>query len=107
MVGRHVGCLPGVNLSCTRADAGTVATTPGPIPVPIPVPIPIPVSLEVRVPWAAATAKVTIAQVSPTWGPLPSPPTVFQGPVAVNAGRLTLVLPAVADGEVYLVTIGR
>ncbi|MDQ1357989.1 MAG: xylan 1,4-beta-xylosidase [Acidimicrobiaceae bacterium] len=101
MVGRHVGCLPGVNLSCTRADAGTVAATP------VPNPVPIPVSLEVRVPWATATAKVTIAQVSPTWGPLPNPPTVFQGPVTVNAGRLTLVLPAVADGEVYLVTIGR
>jgi hypothetical protein len=93
MVGRHVSCLPGVNLSCNRPDSVTAAPTP--------------VAVDVRVPWATGSAKVTIAQVSATWGPVHNPLTIFQGSVPVTGGRLALALPVVADGEVYLVTIGR
>ncbi len=93
MVGRHVSCLPSSNPSCTRPDAVTVA--------------PVPVAVDVRVPWATATAEVSIARVSPTWDPVPTLPTIFHGAVPVAAGHLSLALPAVADGEVYLITVAQ
>jgi len=93
MIGRHVGCLPAVNMSCSGPEAVTVP--------------PVPVAMGVAVPWDAAAATVTIAQVPPTWGPLMAPFPIFHGSVPITQGRLSLSLPEVADGDVYLVTIAR
>lgn len=93
MIGRDVGCLPGVNPSCTGTDAVAVP--------------PVPVRIGVDVPWSISSANVTIALVPATWGPVLSPPTVFHGPVRVVDGLLVLSLPGLADGQVYLVTIAR
>jgi hypothetical protein len=93
MVGRDVSCLPGVNLSCTQADAITVR--------------PVAVSVAVQVPWSGPAAQVSMALVSPTWAPVPAPTTIFQGLFPIAKGVVNLTLPAVADGEVYLLTLSR
>ncbi|MDQ6617828.1 MAG: hypothetical protein M3083_24545, partial [Actinomycetota bacterium] len=93
MIGRHVSCLPGVNLNCAYPDAVTVPPTT--------------VTVGVLVPWAGANAQVTIARVPPRWDPVVQPPTTFKGPVPVTGGRLILSLPAVADGDVFVVSVGR
>jgi len=93
MVGRDVSCLPGVNSSCTQPDAVTVA--------------PVAVAVRVRVPWSQPAARVGISLVPPTWAPLAAPVPVFQGTLPVARGMVTMTLPAVADGEVYLITLGR
>ncbi len=93
MVGRHVSCQPGINLSCTGPDAVAVP--------------PVAVSIAVRVPWLVGAAPVTITQVPATWAAVVVPPTALQASLPVVEGRMTLALPAVADGEAYLITIGH
>jgi len=92
MVGRDVGCLPGPNLSCHRG-------TPAPLPVAAVVAVHLPGP-------SAGQADVSVLQIAPAWGPA-APVAAFRGPLAVTAGVVTVPLPALADGEVYVVTVGR
>jgi hypothetical protein len=93
LIGRHVGCLPSVNLSCTGSDAVSVAPTG--------------VTVGVRVPWKGPSAMVTLSVVLPSWAPEAAPTVVFRGSVPVADGLLALPLHSVAYGQVYLVTISR
>jgi hypothetical protein len=93
LIGRHDGCLPGVNSSCTGTDAVSVAPTG--------------LTIGVRVPWKGPSAMVTLSVVLPSWAPVAAPTVVFRGSAPVTDGLLALPLQSVADGQVYLLTISR
>jgi hypothetical protein len=92
MVGRDVGCLPGPNLSCHRATP-----TPPPVAAVVAIHLPGP---------AGGQAEVSVVRISPTWGPT-VPLAAFRGPLPVAAGVVTVPVPALADGEVYVITLAR
>lgn len=103
MIGRDVGCLPAANEICAAAQAaGTAAAAPV-----ASANAPVPVSVGVRLPWAASTAKVAVSVIDPSWLPVTAPRQVVSGSRTVVGGLLDLSLPAVADGQVYLVSITR
>ncbi len=93
MVGRDVTCLPAMNASCPRRAAV--------------VPAPEPAVVAIHLPGGAGSqAVVSVVQVPPGWGAA-VPVTMFQGALAVSAGVVKVPLAALADGEVYIITVRR
>jgi hypothetical protein len=93
MVGRDVTCLPAVNASCPRRAAI--------------VPAPMAAVVAVHLPGdAGGQAVVSVVQVPPAWGAA-APATMFQGPLPISAGVVKVPVAALADGEVYIITVRR
>jgi hypothetical protein len=49
---------------------------------------------------------VSVVQVPPAWGAA-VPATMFQGPLPISAGVVKVPVAALADGEVYIITVRR
>ena len=90
MVSRHQGCSPSVNVYCNIPGAGPPA---------------IPVAVMVRLPEAATVATITGMMIPTGTGAQAAPVAMAPMTVSTMTGVATIQLPALADGQVYFVTV--
>jgi hypothetical protein len=91
LLGRAATCVAAVNPDCGEPASWT--------------PAPADVAMNVKLPWSG-TATVTIDRIPDVPGQNVGGPTVVSSQtVTVTRGSINLVLPSVADGEAWTVTI--
>jgi hypothetical protein len=92
MVGRHASCTPEVNAYCRQPTAPSAP--------------PAPVTVAVRLPGVSGLVPYTITRIPDQSGTVLQPQPLLSSSALVQNGTAMIVLPAVADGEAYTISIG-